>query len=629
MQKKLAFTFLSIFFSSIIFASPEAHARKIRYIKEGYSARRPVQTFNTEETKQKKEDQEIIKEEEILTAKDKQLKSVSLISQDPSNIKYEGDTVVYNSETEEFIIEGAAVLYLEKDGVKISADRIDYSPDTSKLKAYGNVLISGKEQVTFAEYMEIELNNNKADLTEVNSYLEQASVKAKDSKLYISNNRRQGQYRVGEFKLAKPARFGSNIAGLPSERFNRNLTGSSEELLAKGQSFTLSANKVSYHPDRIQNNLFISGGKLKFKKFPLVIPIPFYVLTVGESTQQMFTPVLGNVPNTGAGDFNIGPKFSFVLGDPKKRRAFSFAPVGQLGSAAGYGGFVEYTDPRISALLGYGAAKDRGLSEVEVKVTKHNNLLYGWNSYMGGGITEQFVQFNDERRLKLPVLTSIFEGNQINLRTDLTYVKDSDTLRNEENNRLSDLQSDSFDGNSQQIRNRDGVRFQHQISMATKPLLEVGTDNYNASFRIISSSTARIYSSGNLNGFITIGPNFKIHAHKYADLQVGYDQLLPAGKSPFGFDQVIQGNESIYGAGDVNLASWLSVGSAARYSISRSTFTEQLIRFIVGPEDFKLIAAYDPVRRRFNVGFSLLFDDKVKFNRLTYSERTSGKKRRF
>jgi lipopolysaccharide export system protein LptA len=542
--------------------------------------------------------------------------------------KFEGDKVDYDSEKEVFTIDGSAVVYMQKDGMKLSADRIEYYSKEDLIKAYGNVLITGNEQVTFAEYLEIKLDTNTAKLINPQTQMAQVDFEAEEGTLKTKNKAKDGDFKNGDFDMATPVRFGSSGAGLPSYRILQNLNDTPEKILENGQSFSLEARKIIYTPDRIQNNVQIIGGKLKFKKIPVSIPVPYFPLTAGDSTQQMFGMVLGNTPQTGAGDFNYGPKFSFVLGDPKKERAFSFAPFGQANSRTGFGGMIEYTDPRNSALLAYGSAKDRGLAEVTSRITKYDNFRYGWNSYMGGGITKQFIQLQDERRIKIPVIGTIFTGDSINLNSDVAYIVDSQRLRQEENNRISRLQEGSL-GNFADTPDRRGVRLQQTLFFETKPLLEIGTDNYHTGISIGSSSTARYYSTGNINAFTTVGPILRTHLHRLADFDIGYSQLLTAGRSPFGFDQVIQGNESVTGNGDLNILPWLTIGGFGTYSISRRTWVAQQARLVIGPEDFKILIGYDPVFRRVNFGFTMFFDDKVNFKRFAYHDRGLAKKRRF
>ncbi|MDX1920480.1 MAG: hypothetical protein SFU25_07060 [Candidatus Caenarcaniphilales bacterium] len=584
-----------------------------------------------EKTKREEESSKQVGKTQI-TSSDKELGPVSFDENSDSDDRatYEGDKIDYDPNTEVFIIDGNANIYLKKQNTKISADRIEYFQQESKLKAYGNVLVTSKDQVTYAKYMEIELENDKVFLEDLQTHQASSSIVAESSTLRSTKSAQLGDYKNGYFQLATPIRFGqaqTGLYGLRSTRFDETLTSNPEVVLADGQSFTLSANKVEYYDDRIQNNLRVFGGKLKFKKFPLTLPAPFLLLTAGDSDVQMFGLIAGNTPRTGAGDFNLGPKLSFVLGDPEKKRSISAAPFYQFSEDGGFGGMLEYNSPRNHALIGYGSSKERGIAEITSRLTKHNTFNYGWNSYLGGGITKQFAQLNDRRSFKIPFLTSFVEGERIALNTDLAYISDSNKLRIQENNTLSDLQRDALDASDNE--EKDGFRLQQTLAFATKPIVELGTQNYNAGVRILSSTTARVYTTGDFNAFSSFGPNLKLHLHKFADVEAGYNQLITTGESPFGFDQVIQGENSVYINADWNLAKWLTVGGYMVYSISRGRAVAQQARIIFGPEDFKLQLSYDPIFSSVNLGFSMLFNDKVNFRRFHYQDSKSARKRRF
>ena len=560
------------------------------------------------------------------------LSPIALTNQASKNkAHFEGDDVNYDPDSGSFTIQGSAQLNILDQRVSLSADRIEYLPKESKLKAIGNVLINGKDQLTFSKSLEINLNNNDTYLNGVKTQTPMAAIIGKEGIVKSNKNYRSADYSQGNFKMASPIQIrGGMLGNFESYRMTQNYNDAPIEALAQNsQSFSIKANKLTYHPDRIQNNLIIQGASLKFKNAPIKIPIPYYVMTAGESGQQMFGLTLGNNPRTGAGDFNVGPKLSFVLGDPKKKRAIHVSPFVQTGSSLGFGGMLKYSDLKNTALLGYGSAKGRGLAEVTSRLTKHNNFVYGWNSYSAGGITKQFAQVNDNRIIKIPIIGNFLQNNSISSMADASFINDSQELRNRENNLFSRLQNDSLGGSNRQ-KDVLGFRFQESVAFSTKPIIDIGTEKYNAALRLDSVSSARFYTTGDINLFTSLGPMIRVHGHKFTDFEFGYQQLLPVGKSPFGFDQVIQGQQSFVMNGDFNLSKWLSIGGGGIYSVTRNNWVSQQIRLTAGPEDFKLSLGFDPVRKQINFSFNLLFNDKVDYKKFAYREDlTRKKKRRF
>ncbi|MDX1917791.1 MAG: hypothetical protein SFT81_01425 [Candidatus Caenarcaniphilales bacterium] len=539
--------------------------------------------------------------------------------------KFQGDQVVYDPDSEGFTLIGNASIVIPEQNLELVADQIEYKPKESKLIANGHVLVSGKDQATISEELEIMLDGNSALLDDLRTQVTGATLTAESGKLTSSKTRRNAEYTRGSFDFDQFIAIGEpRIGNVFSLKLAENLANGPSRVIANGQSFTLSARTINYYPDRVQNNIVVRGGRLSFKKFPITIPV--YPITAGDSTEQMFTFVAGNTPRTGAGDFNLGPKFNLVVGDPKDGRAISATPFFQTGRSTGAGGALEYNDPRLHALIGYGSARNRGISEVQARLTKYNNLFYGWNSYLGGGITRQFLQLNDRRQFHVPFLSNFMEGDVITLLSDVSYFTDSQALRNSEANLFSRLQSTNAAVNK---GDRSAVRFQQTLAFSTKPIIEFGTPDYNIGIKGNSSSTVRYYSTGDLNAFTIIGPSVKAHGSHFFDVEAGYNQLIQENVSPFGFDQLIQGKSSAFVNGDLNLTNWLSIGGFAVYSFSRERFTAQQARIIIGPDDFKIALGWDPVRRQVNLGFNLLFGDKVDYKKLHYKEKIGASKRRF
>lgn len=567
--------------------------------------------------------------ESTKTNEEKKINSnpISLTSKNSSNkAHFEGDDVNYDPESGSFIIQGSAQLNISDQGINLSADRIEYLPKESKLKALGNVLVNGKGQLTFSKNLEINLNNNDTYLDGVRTETPLASIIGKEGFIRTNKTSRYAQYKDGNFKSSIPVRLGgSPLGNFQSYRLIQNYEDMQNNVLGENQSYSIKANNITYHPDRIQNNLIIRGASLKFKDIPFKLPIPFYIMTAGDSSQQMFGLTMGNNPRTGAGDFNLGPKLSFVLGNPKNKRALAISPFVQTGSSLGYGGMMQYTDTRNNAMLGYGTSKKRGLAEIKTALTPHNNLVYGWNSYIEGGITKQYAQLNDKRTIKIPFIGGLLVNNGINSFADFSFINDSQNLRNAENNRLSKLQKDSLGENN--FSDKLGFRLQESFSFSTKPIFEIGTAKYNAALRLDSLSSARLYTTGDYNLFTSFAPMVRVHGNKFTDFELGYQQLLPMGQSPFGFDQVIQGQQSFIGNGDFNLSKWFSIGGGGIYSISRSDWVSQQIRITAGPEDFKLSVGFDPVRKQFNFSFNLMFNDKIDYRKFSYKEDLTRKKK--
>ncbi len=552
----------------------------------------------------------------------------SKASNEEERIFFDGDDVSYDDASKSFKIKGHAVIRIPSKELEIRADEVDYLEAESTITANGNVVLKDKDQIGISDSFTLNVETTTANFQELEAYSDSGYVEAEEGSFHKDSSGTFASFQVGSTKLPAIVSLRTPLVGsFASPGLLRGSANDLSTILQKGQSFSIRANQIIYDQQKIQNNLTVKGLKLKFRDLPITVPIPYALLTAGDSSQQMFGFVLGNTPRTGAGDFNLGPKLSFVLGDPAKERAISFAPFGQFNSALGLGAMLQYTDPRGSALLGYGSAKRRGVAEVQVHLNKHTNFIYGWNSYFNGGITKQLAQLNFNYLVPLPFLGAALEGSGVQIFSNVSYILDSQGLRDRENNRLSDLQRNAL-GTQSDAPDRGALRVEQSFALTSRPLLDFGTDRYNAKLRLSSFSTLRGYSTGNLNAFTTFGPAIEVNLDRFANIDFGVNRLLIGGRSPLGFDQVIQGNTSFFANGDFRLSKWLSIGGGAVYSVNRKDFIDQQIRLTFGADDFRLIAAYNPVRRQFNFGFSILLADKLEFNRFDYRQ-PSGRKKRF
>lgn len=534
-------------------------------------------------------------------------------------IYFQADEI--NSKGDIITLRKNASLYLPEYQLELEANIIKLNKLTKILTATGHVLIKVQDNLIHNDYFELDLEKKISNIQEIETFSKQAKITAKTAELEDKDKYITAVYRQGEIITTEPIRIstGSIYRGTRrgSFRFLKNQSEQDSGDIDK-RSYILSANQVKYTPDRVQNNIFLSRPRVEFKNFPVPLILPSWFLTAGESSEQMLTPLIGNTPKTGAGDFNIGPQVNLVIGDPKKEQTFRFAPFFQMGDNLGYGGMLKYDTKRLDALLAYGSSKDRGLAEVSYKLNKNTNLAYGWNSYTGGGITEQFASLQNTQSLEVPFIRELFEGEAIYFFNSLSGFKDSEKLRREENNRISDLQTDALTDNKLE---QWGARYESVLSARTKPLIELGNTDNNIGFNILLSSRFRAYTTGNLLGTFSFTPNVRLHLNKFLDLETGYSSQLISGESPFGFDQIVEGQSSVYNNFDLNLFSWLTIGGQSTYSFTRDEFVSQEARIIVGPEDCKLLVGYDPVFQRINVGINILLPNLIKYGKLSYFDR--------
>lgn len=542
-------------------------------------------------------------------------------------IDYSADTLIYKKNQQLITLKGNAKLDISPDNIHIEADIIDYYSAEQKFIATGHVVIINKDQVSYASLFTIDFETQDINLADVTTDIQEFNIQADSARVYKTDRFQRGSYVDGKVDFDQSFNLSTiKMLGLENTNNDHLLSSfnSTKDIKDDERHFQLEANYIKYTDDRIQNNIFVSRPRIRLKKSNLRIPLPSLFLTGGESSQQMFTPIFGNNPQTGAGDFNLGVLTSVVVGKPENEHAIHFGPFAQFGSNLGGGLMAGYTTPKLDALVAYGSAKDRGLAEIQYALTDNINLVYGRNSYLGGGITSHLFQIKDNRALKIPFIGRVLEDESINIATDLSGVEDSQLLRNQENNIISNLQNSITTNSSTQWVGRA----QNVISARTKPIIKVGTDSNNVKVNLWGALMSRAYTTGDVTMLGSVQPSVAATIKNRVFATVGYNhtERFNNETSPVGFDQIIQGNSSVFLDSHVKITDWLSAGTHIFYSLSRDEFISQESRIILGPKDFKLMLGYDPVFKRFRAGFNIDFAGPFYFNRMTYEK--SNKSRR-
>jgi len=111
------------------------------------------------------------------------------------------------------------------------------------------------------------------------------------------------------------------------------------------------------------------------------------------------------------------------------------------------------------------------------------------------------------------------------------------------------------------------------------------------------------------------GPILNVYLNRFR-LQGGYTQSAVRGKSPFVFDQFIQGQRSVQLGGDVKVSQYLTLGGSMGYNLNDKLLYQRSITAAVGPPDFKMLFSYDTIRRNNRYGFDVIYGQPVPFNKL-------------
>lgn len=526
------------------------------------------------------------------------------------------DDTEYDQEKNTFLGTGNAVAVIAGQNSRLEADTILYDQNSETIDARGNVKILRDGQLTTGSSFKFKVNSDEYLITDPDTELQGTQIVARQAR----GNGENLVFKNGQFTLPEPVRIANNAFNGPMSQTERSMESKlhPDAYLPPKPSFTFSARKMVYERYKEDGNLTIFGGRLKFKHF--TVPMPKFNATVSADSRVVFpvTPVISN--NYNVGGINIGPQFNYAVG---KRGVFSWAPLVQIGGRSVYdttmqqnngklgAGFrLGYKNDRLQAHLAYGSVSNLLVGDFKYRFNEKTQFQSGINRFLNDGMfgmrrARLLAEMVDYRYVQ-----SIPYVSMLMFRTSGGWAQDQP--------QLVDLQGDQYSqlfktGNSTQTKS--AFRLQEQVTVISHPIFAVGNEKYGAKLNLYSGGALRLYSTGNGMAVGQFGPILTFKADR-ARLQLGYTQSGVAGKSPFVFDQFIQGQRSVSVAGDVRLSKWLTLGGSIGYNLVDKMMYSRGITAAIGPEDFKILLSRDTISGINRFGFEVLSGQPVKFNKL-------------
>jgi hypothetical protein len=158
-------------------------------------------------------------------------------------------------------------------------------------------------------------------------------------------------------------------------------------------------------------------------------------------------------------------------------------------------------------------------------------------------------------------------------------------------------------------------RFQEQISASSQPIVALGDDKMGGKLTFFAGTGLKGYSTGNALAMAEIGPILDVHLDRVR-MVGGYMESAVRGKSPFVFDEYIQGSRSTFVSGDVKITNWLTIGGSLGYNLDLDLLSQRTLNLAIGPSDAKFVLSYDTIRGMNRYGFNVLFGQPIPFDKL-------------
>jgi hypothetical protein len=350
------------------------------------------------------------------------------------------------------------------------------------------------------------------------------------------------------------------------------------------------------------------------------VPVPKFTLTVGkENTGVTFpiTPLIGNV--LWMGGISLGPSFNYAIG---KQGVFSAAPLVQFGgkradatgtttsgSRIGTGGKISYVGQKFSTHWAYGSVSDLLVGDINYKFNKTLKFQLGVNRFLEDGMFgARRARFLAEAVHNKSVGGIPFLAG-VSFRTSAGMAQDDSSLLN-----LTPDYAKLFDKPVVPDK-KTAFRLEEQITVMSQPIFAVGDNKVGMKFSAFGGAAVRAYSTGDGMIIGQVGPQLDLKLNR-VNLRTNYVQSAVRGKSPFVFDQYIQGTKSLQVGGDIRLHKYLTVGAQTGYNLQVKDFYSRSIQAAIGPEDFKFVITRDTLRGLNRIGFDMIYGSPIKFDRL-------------
>ncbi len=522
------------------------------------------------------------------------------------------DDTEYDQAHNTFLGSGNAVALIGGQDSKLEADTILYNQDSQIMDARGHVRILRNGNLTTGDTFKFKVTSDEYLITSPDTEVSGSQVIARKA---IGTNKGV-TFKDGNLIMPDPFYMQRNAIFGPlayREMVTEKMVHPDAYLPSK-QTFKFKAKKMVYERYKTQGNLTVFGGRFEFGSFS--IPVPKFTMTAGKASKVTMptTFLLGS--NLQNGGTNIGPRFNTQI---LQSGVLSWAPLVQIGgtsingannSGIGLGGQVAFTNDLVATHLGYGSVSNLLVGDLKFNIYGRIKFQSGINRFLPDGMLGI-----DRARLKAEIvdnhsITTIPYLQSLNFFSAAGWMQDNPQLLN-----LSPQYKALFGTSANRTTITSGWRIQEHVTAVSHPFMSVGNNQYGMKGYVYGGVAARGYSTGNADMIGQIGPVMDIYLDKLR-LQTGYTQSAVRGSSPFVFDEYIQGTQYAYASGSYKINKYVMIGGTLGYNLQNDLPYQKTVNIAVGPEDFKIIGAYDTIYNLNRIGFDVLYGQPAGFNRL-------------
>ncbi len=516
-----------------------------------------------------------------------------------TNINVDSDIIEYFPERHEFEAIGNAKVTFTEEGSVLTADKIIFNHETNFIRAYDNVTLTRAGQKLNGDYMQVNLNDENAMIT--NPVLKHMNIKISAKVANVNEVKTEAMEGVANFTDKTMYRF-----------ISRSIFGLENPLIDDEEDKNYFIKEKFNNEWRIKTKVIVVDS---YKDHDVVTmkgaDIFLKDLKVGRSNElKIYTDKEQSFVETNIVEFgsmkNLGmylsPGYVFQL---PKGSTLKMGPAVGYASEFGFGAMAKFQNAYNRTDFGYMSNKDKIVVRGKHQFNERWSSQYGINSYlnewfMGGRMPKYGMQV---------MHTTPYYDENLKLRFE---------------NRLSGGLYKDWDSNFSTIR----LRWQTQTM---KEIYEYKNSDakFATSFGLGVQSTVSLYGTGDTYALARIGPHIRTQ-YKNWNQYVAYYIGGEAGETPFWFDQFFYGKSSVQVGESLRINKYLTIMYAATLALSSTPndkmFQENRFYAVVGPDDFKVMIGYDAFRQTTTLGFNIALgteNSNVEFERLIINDPTN------
>jgi len=513
--------------------------------------------------------------------------------EDDENINITADSMDYYPDTYEIHAIGNAKLNLKAQKTKIYADKIVFNYDKNTLTAFGDVELVSPDSKTEGSYL-------KLDLTQPNGWMQNPStvtesIKIESKEAFICSGRLE-EYD-GRAKIIK-----DDVIRLAGRSFSSYIDqgGVLDEVETLSEEskgiYKIKANTIIIDSLDEHEVIKIKNAGVYLKDHKIAV-IPTLKIAVNKTRSVVET----NLPEIGSEQYMgmyAGP--AVVLNVPGGS-TLKLAPVLTYGSSGfGLGAIAKFRSENNYTQAGYGTSKEKFILKGRQRLAP--GFLLNYSVYSNQ--SEWFLGY------RMPKYSLNLEYS----RSD--YIKDLNV--NFSQVYSAGIYTDNINGKYD--FKRTGARFRW-MTQTYKPIYKYYNKEAKAGikFGIVAQTAASLYSQGNVTGIFRIGPSLNTQIGNWKQT-ISYYHTATAGESPFTFDRYRYGRGNIVFIESLKVNKYIDLGYIASVALhskyhNDGEFNDSMLqesRFMIcaGPEYAKLIVGYDVVRHTTLMQISMMLGTK-------------------